>query len=190
MGFLAAIPAWVGYAVSAGATVLSAKQQADAQEAAASANARSAREAALANQSQLEKSAIQDEAVGQREALANRRKAELMLSRAQAVAGASGAGGLDENLMMGILQEGETAAGYSIYRASESAAGKRYAGEAGLWQAENQGNLNIAAAKNAGRASIMGAAAKGFGSAFSAFSPGAAPTSTTFSMGTLDTPYR
>lgn len=160
-------------------TVLSLKgasDQADATRRAAAQNAENARIAAEANQRQLEYSAGQSEAAGQHEAEVKRRKAELMLSRAQAVSAASGGGPLDESLIAGIVGEGEREAGYSIYASKEDAAGKRYRGQVGAYQANASGRAGIEQANRTANATMLGAYAKAGTSLFSRFAPADFPT--------------
>jgi hypothetical protein len=174
MAFMAAIPAWVSYAATAAsiaASVMGAKAQNDA----ARANAKAGEEAALANQKQMDYAAGQELAAGQHEAVAKRKKADLMLSRARAVSAASGGGPLDETLMAGIVGAGETDAGYSTYASTERAKGLQYRGQAGLVEATNRGNAEVANARAQGNASILGSVAKGASSMFSSFAPGPAP---------------
>jgi hypothetical protein len=122
---------------------------------------KNAQSAAEANQRNLNAQAIQDGAVGQRSAINERRKAGLMLSRAQAVAAASGGGPLDENLMTGILEEGERAAGFQQYTATERAKGLQYQGDIGRYEADN----TMAAAKTQAIGTLLGAAGKAGSSA-------------------------
>lgn len=117
---MAAIPAaaWVALAstaVTAGAQYSASKQQQINEQAAAVANARRA-----------EAAAKEAEAAGQLKANEARKRADIMASRALAVAAASGAGtsGI-ESLMAGFAEEGERAAGYSKYESVESAKGLR-----------------------------------------------------------------
>lgn len=174
MAFMAAIPAWMSYAATA-VSIASSIMGANAQNKAAEANAKAGREAAAANQKQLDYAAGQELAAGQHEAAAKRHKADLMLSRARAVSAASGGGPLDESLMAGIVGQGETDAGYSTYASTERAKGLQYRGQAGLVEATNRGNAEVAYARSQGNASILGSVAKGASSMFSAFSPGPAP---------------
>jgi hypothetical protein len=174
MALMAAIPAWVSYAATA-VSIVSSVMGASAQNKAAEQNAKAGRDAALANQKQLDYQAGQELAAGQHEAAAKRHKADLMLSRARAVAAASGGGPLDETLMAGIVGQGELDAGYSTYSSTERAKGLQYRGQAGLVEATNRGNAEVANARNQGSASIMGSVMKGASSMFSAFSPGPAP---------------
>lgn len=177
MGASAATAATVGTianVVSAAGTVMSlmgASSQADNMRRAAAQNAENARITAEANQRQLEYSAGQDQAAGQHEAEVKRRKAELMLSRAQAVSAASGGGPLDESLIAGIVGEGEREAGYSIYASEEAAAGKRYRGQVGAYQANASGRAEIDSANRTARATMLGAYAKAGTSLFSRFAP-------------------
>lgn len=94
--------------------------------------------AAEENRKQLEYKAGQETAVGQHQAEAARKRATLMMSRAQAVAASSGAGPLDETLAAGILGEGEKAAGFAGYESKERAKGLQYQGEVGVRQAKRQ----------------------------------------------------
>lgn len=164
--------------ITIASTVLSMKgasDQADNMRRTAEANAENARRAALANKQQTDYAAGQAEAAGQHEAEAKRRKAELMLSRAQAIAAASGGGPLDETLMKGIIDEGETDAGYSLYEGSERGKGLRYKGDLGVYEANQQGRSEIKSANKQASATMAGAFAKAGMSAASMFSPGPAP---------------
>lgn len=164
----------LGGALSGLSTVMSlmgASSQSDNMRRAAAQNAENARITAEANQRQLEYSAGQDQAAGQHEAEAKRRKAELMLSRAQAVSAASGGGPLDESLIAGIVGEGEREAGYSIYSSEEAAAGKRYRGQVGAYQANASGRAEIENANRTARATMLGAYGKAGMSLFSRFAP-------------------
>lgn len=80
--------------------------------------------AAEANAKRANAAAKEAEAAGQHQANEARRKADIMASRALAVAAASGAGtsGI-ESLMAGIAESGEQAAGVAKYQATESAKG-------------------------------------------------------------------
>lgn len=117
---MAAIPAmaWLslaGTAVSAASSYSASKQQQINEEAAAVANAR-----------RSEAAAKEAEAAGQLKANEARRRADIMASRALAVAAASGAGTAGiESLMSGFAEEGERAAGYATYESVESAKGAR-----------------------------------------------------------------
>ena len=142
MAMMAAIPAWVQVAGTV-MSLMGSLNQADNMRKTAAQNAENARIAAEANKVQTDYAAGQADAAGQHEAEAKRHKAELMLSRAQAVAAASGGGPLDESLMSGILGEGETAAGYSIYESTEKAKGLRYRGQVGMYEANAKGRSEI-----------------------------------------------
>lgn len=148
----------LGTALQAGGTLLQVfggMNQADQMRAAAARNAENARVAAEATQKQLDYQAGQEEAAGQHQAEAARRKAALMLSRAQAVAAASGAGPLDESLIAGITGEGEREAGFASYGSRERAAGARYRGQVGAYQANAQGRQGIAEANAAADATLL-----------------------------------
>lgn len=117
---MAAIPAaaWVALAstaVTAGTQYASSKQQ-DINE----------RAAAVATARRAEAAAKESEAAGQLKANEARKRADIMASRALAVAAASGAGTAGiENLMSGFAEEGERSAGYAEYESVESAKGLR-----------------------------------------------------------------
>ena len=179
MAMMAAIPAWVSTAAAIGGTVMQlmgAERQADSMRRTAQQNAENARIAAEANKAQTDYAAGQADAAGQHAALAQRRKAELMLSRAQAVAAASGGGPLDESLMAGILGEGEKAAQYATYESGERSAGLRYRGQVGAYEANARGRSEIKSANRQADATVMGALGKAGMSLFSRFDPGGLPT--------------
>lgn len=157
-GMEAATAATVSTAAQVGGTLLSVyggMSQADNMRSAAAQNAERARAAAEANQKQLEYQAGQEEAAGQHQAEAARRKAALMLSRAQAVAAASGAGPLDESLIAGITGEGEREAGFASYGSRERAAGARYRGQVGVYDANARGRQGIEEANAAADATLL-----------------------------------
>lgn len=181
MAFMAAALPYI----SAASTVMSlmgASSQADQMRQTAKINAENARRAALGNKQQADYAAGQAEASSQHEAEAKRRKAELMLSRAQAISAASGGGPLDETLMKGIIGEGETDAGYSLYEGTERAKGLRYRGDVGMYEANQQGRADIKAANKAADATMMGAFAKAGMSMASQFAPGPAPGADMYSF--------
>jgi len=99
-----------------------------------------------------------------------------MRSRAQAVAAASGGGPLDESLIAGITGEGEKDAGYSLYTSKESAAGKRYRGNVGVYEANARSRADIESANRTADATMLGAYAKAGTSLFSRFAPSDFPT--------------
>lgn len=178
-GMPAATAATVSGVVSGISTVMSlmgASSQADNMKRAAAQNAENARITADANKQQADYAAGQDLAAGQREAEAKRHKAALMLSRAQAVAAASGGGPLDESLIAGITGEGETDAGYSLYASKEAAAGKQYRGNVGVYEANARSRAEIDSANRTADATMLGAYAKAGTSLFSRFAPSDFPT--------------
>jgi hypothetical protein len=166
-----------GNLLSAGGTLMQlfgGMDQADNMRRAAAQNAENARITAEANKKQLDYQAGQEEAAGQHQAEAARRKAALMLSRATAVAAASGAGGLDESLIKGITGEGEREAGFASYGSRERAAGLRYRGDVGTYEANAKGRQGIDEANRMADATIMGSLGKaGFG--LMALAPGKPP---------------
>lgn len=147
---MATIPAWVvavaGTAVSA-ASSYAASKQADINE----------RAAALANARRAEAAAKEAEASGQLKASEARRQADIMASRALAVAAASGAGTAGiETLFSGLAEEGERAAGAARYESVESAKGMRDSAELTKYNAEAAAN----ARKAERTATVIGAVAQ------------------------------
>ena len=152
----------VGDAIMVASTLLGAVggiQQAGAQRAAADNQARIAQyQATLANsQAQaMEQRAGQERAVAQREAGQQRRAGDLVSSRAQAIAAASGGGALDPSIidiMAGIEGESDTRAGNALYTGEERARGLEYgatlerAGGAGaIYAGESARRAGISAA--------------------------------------------
>lgn len=174
MATMAALP-MIFTVASTVMSLAGASSQADNMRRTAEANAENARRAALANKQQADYAAGQAEASSQHEAEVKRRKAELMLSRAQAIAAASGGGPLDETLMKGIIGEGETDAGYSLYEGTERAKGLRYKGDLGVYEANQQGRSEIKSANRQASATMLGAFAKAGMSMASQFAPSAPP---------------
>lgn len=119
------------------------------------------RSAAKQNQMQAEYKAGQETAVGQHQAEASRAKAELMLSRARAVAAASGGGALDETLAEGIFGQGEKAAGFDLYGSQETAKGLRYQGEVGKQTARAEANATLLSSFGKAAGSMSSFAPKG-----------------------------
>ncbi len=126
-------------------TVLSASAQSQAADAAVAQG--QAQKQALDYQARsMDVKAGQDRAAAQRGAIGERRKEDLILSRSQAVAAASGAGASDPTVLNNegfIVREGELGALTDLYRGEESARGleegaglRRYEGAAGLSGAE------------------------------------------------------
>lgn len=164
--------------VSVGGTVLSlmgGMSQADNMRRTAAANAENARRAAEANKIQADYAAGQAEAAGQHRAEQDRYKAALMLSRAQAVSAASGGGPLDATLAAGILGRGEQQAGYSMYEANDRAAGLRYRGNVGTYEANARGISEINQANKAANATVLGSFAKAGMSMAGRFAPSEPP---------------
>ncbi len=148
----------VGQTLQAGGTLLSVfggMNQADQMRSTAARNAENMRISAEATQKQLDYQAGQEQAAGQHEAEKARRKATLMLSRAQAVAAASGAGPLDESLMTGIIGEGEREAGFASYGAEERSKGLRYRGQVGAYDANAKGRQGISEANATADATLL-----------------------------------
>lgn len=111
---------------------------------------------------QMEKNAKQIEAAGQQAALEKRRQYDIAQSRALAIAGASGAGALDPdvlNIIGGLNAEGERAFGTELYNArsnvnamTSQAAATRYQGQ----QAQTAGYVRGAATALSGIADAAG----------------------------------
>lgn len=111
---------------------------------------------------QLTKNAKQTEAAGQQAALEKRRQYDILQSRALAIAGASGAGALDPdvlNIIGGLNAEGERAFGTELYNARSNAgamesqaAATRYQGQ----QSETAGYTRGAATALSGMADVAG----------------------------------
>ncbi len=156
-------------------TIMGSINQAANMRATAAANAENMRKTAEINKQQADFVAGQEQAAGQHAALAERRKAALLLSRAHAVSAAGGGGPLDETLMKGIIGEGERNAGFATYNAEERASGLRYKGAVGEYEANARGIQGIKEANASADATIMGGLAKG-AMGFASLAPGAAPT--------------
>lgn len=120
---------------------------------------RAAKDAAKAEQAQLDYAAGQAEASSQREAIEERRKADLLISRGIAVGAASGAGmsGIS-GILEGIAGRGEEAAGAARYEGTEKAKEMRYRGAVGVSTARQQA-----------RATTMAAVGKAGGSIYERF---------------------
>lgn len=111
---------------------------------------------------QMEKNAKQVEASGQQAALEKRRQYDILQSRALAIAGASGAGALDPdvlNIIGGLNAEGERAFGAELYNARSNvnamdsqAAATRYQGQ----QSQTAGYVRGAATALSGVADAAG----------------------------------
>lgn len=149
-------------------------------------NSQNSINAAKTNQNILEAKAVQEEAAGQLAARQKEHDLTIKLSRAQAVAAAQGGGGLQENLVSGLVERGETAAGYDLYSSTEKAKTLRYQGASAVNDAEAQGGLNVGAAKSkqaltesAANSTIIGSLGKA--SSMMSFAPGPAPGASNFS---------
>lgn len=118
MAFLAAVPAagWASLASTA-LTAGAAYQQAQGQKAVLEQQAEERREDANATAAE-----------SQRQAIVERRRAQQFMSRARAVAGASGAGSTDPsvtNILTGIETQGEVNALNAMYSGNSAARGYR-----------------------------------------------------------------
>lgn len=121
--------------------------------------AKAMKSAAKAEQVQLDYAAGQAEASSQREAIEERRRADLLISRGIAVGAASGAGmsGIS-GILEGIAGRGEESAGAARYEGVEKAKEMRYRGSAGVTSASQQA-----------RATTMSAIGKAGGSIYERF---------------------
>jgi len=148
--------AMIPAAASVVGTVLSAKGNVDAGNAAAR-RGKAEQKLAEYQAAQLEQNAGQEIASGQRDAEAQLLQSRLLQSRALAVAAASGGGALDPNVLKiigGIAGEGQQAADTTRYNAKESARGMRDQASATRYsgyQAAEAGRI----AKKTGRAQAI-----------------------------------
>lgn len=136
MSALAALPSWVGPAVSLGGTLLSASSQRSAGRAAAA----QASQSAAAERMAAEYEAVQHEYIGgqaqaqaQREAEEQRKVTALMASKVLAAAAASGAGASDPtvvDIISGIMGEGAYRASLAMYEGEEENRLRKMAAEA------------------------------------------------------------
>lgn len=154
-------------------TILGGMRQASAMES----QAEYTRRVAAANQRVLDEQAKQEEAVSQRSAERERRKGELALSRAMAVAAASGGGTQDlGKLFEGIVGETETNAGYALYGGTERAKGLRHRGAVGVAEGEHSAR-NLESRANATLLSTFSKALPGVGDLYSRFKGDGPPSS-------------
>lgn len=110
---------------SMGMSIIGGFQQADAQRAAGEAaynNALQRQQMLESEAKQREAEAKEQQAVSQRRAIAQKRKANIVAGRAQAVMAASGAG-VDDSIISGILDEGELGFDSALWE-GDSRAGK------------------------------------------------------------------
>lgn len=139
-------------------TLVSSESQASAAKAAG----KDANRVAKWEAAQMERNAGQERAASQREAIEERRRGRLAVSRARAVAGASGAGVSDPtvtNILADLASQGETNALTALWEGEESArnmefgaAGRRYEGS----QAQQAGAYTAKAARRAGYFDAVG----------------------------------
>lgn len=163
--------AWLPVAAQVVGTILTVSgglKQADAAEA-AGARAREAKEFEAA---QLGQQAGQAQASAQRRSLEQRRRAQMVASRALAVSAASGAGASDptiETIISDIQGEGAYRAGLELYHGEERARQMRMGAEAANYEgqvAERGGKERARAA----RISAFGSALSGAGNSYSLYS--------------------
>jgi hypothetical protein len=152
-----------GTVVGAVGTLVSAESQATAAKAAG----KDANRVAKWEAAQMERNAGQERAAAQREAIEERRQGRLAVSRARALAGASGAGVSDPtvtNILADLASQGETNALTALWEGEESArnmefgaAGRRYEGS----QAQQAGAYTAKASRRAGYMSAVGTLLEG-----------------------------
>ena len=80
--------------------------------------------------------------------------------------------GLD-SILRGIAQEGETAAGYSLYESTEKAKGMRYRGQVGVSEAKARGRATMMQAVASSAMTLAGAYGGGGSGAGTMVSDGA-----------------
>lgn len=152
---MATIGAGIKAALPVASTVLSGLG-AIGQYRAAQGQAAQVKAVAASQQKQAEYVANQELAASQREALAARRKGELMMSRAMAVASASGAGTTGiEGILAGIAKESEEDAQYALYSGQDRAATTRFRGQVGVAEARNESRVM----RNNARSTLIGSLA-------------------------------
>lgn len=147
MAFLAAIPAWVGTAMSVAGAVSSIAGGFSAANAAKTTAERQKAEAEFEAE-QMTQAAGQAIATSQRDAIEQRRQARLVQSRAIAISAASGASVTDPtvvNLIGDIAGQGSYRAAVALYQGEDKArqlnmgaAAKRYEGEVALETGRNK----------------------------------------------------
>lgn len=134
------------------------------------------------NKQNLEQSAGQERAQAQQKALEQAQRQRLLLSRAAAVGAASGAGPMQENIFRGIIGQGEQNKASVMYTGESAAKELEWRGAAGLWQATQQGDVDVNYARQQGDVNVAAARAresgvnttslfKGIGTLASLFAP-------------------
>ncbi len=144
-------------ATSTGMTIIGGIQQANAQQAAgqvALQNAQMRNQLAQQQAPQERAAALQEEAGGKRQAPGPPRQAQITASKAKAIMAASGAS-VDDNIVAGILGEGDYAAGVANWNASARATNLRnkasldsWAGSTGLDMGNYENQVAGARAQN------------------------------------------
>lgn len=152
-----------GTVVGAVGTLVSSESSASAAKAAG----KDANRVAKWEAAQLERNAGQERAAAQRQAIEERRQGRLAISRARALAGASGAGVSDPtvtNILADLASQGETNALTAMWEGEESArnmefqaAGRRYEGAT----AKAAGKTQAAAIRRAGYLDTIGTVLEG-----------------------------
>jgi hypothetical protein len=161
------------------------REQGAAQQASAEYNAKQTEAYAAYKAKQAEIVANNERASAQREMLDKNRRMNFALSRAQALAAASGAGAADPsvvNIMSGIIGEGELAKSTSMWEGESKAIATENQARADMWEGTNkaaasrwEGSVAKTNANNAANATLISGIGKGM-TMMDKFSPGPAPT--------------
>lgn len=131
-----------------------AKRNADLATNQAMLNERAANKAANLNIEGAAGQANAYQASAQRQAEIARRKGMIMLSRAQAVSGASGGGPLDESLISGILNESELASNNALFEGQSRAETAMYSANINAYNVGQQGAMNTLYTQQQGAANL------------------------------------
>lgn len=171
--------AWVGIAITAASALMQASQTAAAGR--AEEKAALARQAQLDNQAeQARANAIQEEAFAQREAFNERKKGELVASRALAVGAASGVGveSLD-NVFGDIGQEEEFRALDALFRGDRAAQNLRYQADLKVFEGEQEARAGQVArrlAKSKALTQVLAGAGKAASAGYTSYGGGTTAT--------------
>lgn len=152
--------AWLPVAAQVVGTILTVSGGLKQASAAEAAGAR-ARQASEFQAAQMEQQAGQATAAAQRKSLEQRRRAQLVASRALAVSAASGAGAADptiETIISDIAGEGAYRAGIELYQGEERARQLRMGADASIYEgqvAEQAGKERASAARMQAFGSVL-----------------------------------
>lgn len=165
--------AWAAVAAQVVGTILTVSGGLKQASAAEAAGAR-ARQASEFQAAQMEQQSGQATASAQRRSLEQRRRAQMVASRALAVSAASGAGASDptiETIISDIAGEGAYRAGIELYQGEERARQLRMGADAAIYEgqvAEQSGREKASAA----RMQAFGSALSGSGSLYAKYGMG------------------